>query len=30
LIVVTADVEIKDTHADKVLWANKAVQVRDE
>jgi hypothetical protein len=29
-IVVTADVEFKDTHADKVLWANKALQVRDE
>lgn len=29
-IVVTADVEFRDTHADKVLWANKAVQVRDE
>ncbi len=29
-IVVTADVEFKDTHADKVLWANKSVQVRDQ
>ena len=29
-IVVTAEVEFKDTHADKVLWSNKAVQVRDE
>lgn len=29
-IIVTADVEFRDTHADKVLWANKAVQVRDE
>lgn len=29
-IVVSADVEFKDTHADKVLWANKNVQVRDE
>jgi hypothetical protein len=29
-IVVTADVEFRDTHADKVLWANKSVQVRDE
>jgi len=29
-IVVTADVEFKDTHSDKVLWANKALQVRDE
>ena len=29
-IVVTADVEFRDTHADKVLWSNKAMQVRDE
>jgi hypothetical protein len=29
-IIVTADVEFRDTHADKVLWANKSVQVRDE
>lgn len=29
-IVVTADVEFKDTHTDKVLWSNKSVQVRDE
>jgi hypothetical protein len=29
-IVVTADVEFRDAHADKVLWANKSVQVRDE
>jgi hypothetical protein len=29
-IVVTADVEFKDTHADKVLWSNKSMQVRDE
>ncbi len=29
-IVVTADVEFRDTHADKVLWTNKSVQVRDE
>jgi hypothetical protein len=29
-IVVVADVEFKDTHADKVLWSNKGLQVRDE
>lgn len=29
-IVVIADVEFKDLHTDKVLWANKSVQVRDE
>ena len=29
-IVVVAEVEFKDTHADKVLWSNRAVQVRDE
>jgi len=30
LVTVTASVEFRDTHADKVIWANPSIQYRDE
>jgi Lipopolysaccharide-assembly len=30
IVIVTASVEFRDTHADKVIWANPSVQYRDE